>query len=256
MKILNSSTLHKIRVVISRVPGGVLLISFVFQMLGFYQERKRCKIMQSCGLLICGEVHKIFSSAGISYWADHGTLLGLIRENRPLPYDPDMDYSIPQTESLAKVYRALVAHGFVLAYGYAFRGKITEITMIYRGISIDFFKCHVIDGDLGHYCFVTSYDKATGNFVDLMAHERKRPMVRGPVVRTFGSPSVVQVSVPENADEILTATYGNWRVPDRATDFCSDKIPSQYRDVHEGCKMLSADELVRAFDSGLEDKVL
>jgi hypothetical protein len=40
------------------------------------------------------QVVKILNDNNINYWLCHGTLLGIIRENRLLPWDHDIDFAI------------------------------------------------------------------------------------------------------------------------------------------------------------------
>ena len=40
------------------------------------------------------EVVKILNDNKINYWICHGTLLGIVRENRLLPWDHDIDFAI------------------------------------------------------------------------------------------------------------------------------------------------------------------
>lgn len=49
---------------------------------------------------------EILDSAGVKWWIDHGTLLGLVRESRLLPWDDDIDISIFLGD-LEIAYRAL-----------------------------------------------------------------------------------------------------------------------------------------------------
>lgn len=224
-----------------------MLISLVLNRLSHYHQKRCQHLLQTSGMTIYGAIHRILSEAGISYFADHGTLLGLIRENGVIPHDTDMDFSIPPDESLTRVYRALSCAGFRLGHGFSCCGKIAEITFAYKGLTVDFFQCHNIGEKLGHYVFVTRYDHKTGAFLGTMAHERIRPALAGLETREFGTEIKATVSIPSNAVEYLTASYGNWRVPDSKTDFSSDKIPTQYRDILEGCKLLSADEIVAEF---------
>ncbi|MBK1734149.1 hypothetical protein CKO15_02395 [Halorhodospira abdelmalekii] len=40
-------------------------------------------------------IQKALDEAGVRWWIDHGTLLGLVREGRLLPWDRDVDLSLP-----------------------------------------------------------------------------------------------------------------------------------------------------------------
>lgn len=240
--------LHFIRYCASFVPGGQLLARMVLDWMAVRQNKKSRALLQAKGVEICSKVHKVLTAAGIRYFADHGTLLGLIRENGMIAHDTDIDFSIPPDQSVQATYAALSKEGFSLVHGFSISGEVQEITVAYGGITIDFFKCHSIGEDLGHYVFCPQYDMKRGVLTGVMAHERKRPPLRGLEVRVFGVRPQASVSIPTNAVEYLTASYGNWQVPDSTTDFSSDKIPTQYRDIFEGCEMLKPREILQAFN--------
>ncbi|MFC2127588.1 LicD family protein [Bacteroidota bacterium] len=55
------------------------------------------------------DTSKVLDSCNIDYWLDGGTLLGIHRENRLLPWDDDVDLSIMYTgeESMNKLLKSL-----------------------------------------------------------------------------------------------------------------------------------------------------
>lgn len=239
--------LHLIRYCFSFVPGGQWLARQAMILVGRRSMEKSRALLQAHGLKICQKIHDVLTDRGCKYFADHGTLLGLIRENGMIAHDTDMDFSIPPDQSLKAVVAALTQDGFSIVHGFSINGAVEEVTVGYEGLTMDFFKCHLIGDYLGHYVFVTKYDPKTGNYLGVMAHERKRPSLKGLETKMFGPDHDVQVSIPVNAIEYLTASYGNWQVPDSRTDFSSDKIPTQYRDINEGCSLLTADEIAERF---------
>lgn len=208
--------------------------------IGRRSEARARALLQVNGMAICRVIHEILTAKNIKYFADHGTLLGLIRENGMIKHDTDMDFSIPPDQSFGSLVDALTKAGFSIVHGFAVDDDIQEITVGYKGLTMDFFKCHSIGECLGHYVFVTKYDSKTGKYLGTIAHERKRPPFGGIETKMFGPNRDVPVPIPVNAIEYLVASYGNWQVPDSTSDFSSVKIPTQYRDVLEGCAMLDA----------------
>ena len=243
MRDVMQQVLHGVRVAVVKIPGCAALVN---QFLGWLARRQSSlsrKYLHDNGMKVHGLIYETLTQNGVSYFADHGTLLGLIRDNGVIAHDKDMDFSIPPDESFARVYAALSKKGFSILHGFMLNDALEEMTLCYQGLSIDFFRCHRIGNDLGHYVFINDYAPKTGTLLRTWAHERKRPPLAGLETREFGANCPVKVSIPQNAVEYLTASYGNWQVPDSKTDFCSDKIPTQYRDIHEGCKFLNANEV-------------
>lgn len=232
--------LHFIRCCVSFVPGGQCLAQLAMSFVAKRNNARARLLLQLKGMDVCRKVNETMSSRGVKYFADHGTLLGLVRENGMIKHDTDMDFSIPPDQEFGPVVEALIQNGFSLIHGFAVNGAVQEVTVGYEGLTLDFFKCHLIGNCLGHYVFVTKYDSKNGKHLGTMAHERRRPPLSGLETHLFGPKSDVPVSVPSNAVEYLTASYGNWKVPDLTSDFSSDKIPTQYRDITEGCELLGA----------------
>jgi len=57
---------------------------------------------------------EILDSAGVKWWIDHGTLLGIVREARLLPWDDDIDISIFKSD-LERAFNALEKNRYKLS---------------------------------------------------------------------------------------------------------------------------------------------
>jgi hypothetical protein len=86
------------------------------------------------------EVSKLLIDNNINFWICHGTLLGIIRENRLLPWDRDIDIAVWEHENdrnhIAKIFED---HGFKQEYFFA------DVDSLHffgeeKNIDINFFK--------------------------------------------------------------------------------------------------------------------
>lgn len=238
---------HSLYLFVRQIPCCQGLLGKIVCVKKWMDQRMSLRIMRTNGLAACERIFQALRAKGIRHWADHGTMLGIIRENGLIAHDLDVDYSVPHEVDLADVYKALSKCGFVLLRGFAYHGEVVEITLSWKGVSVDFFKCHPIGAQMGHFVFVPKLNEATWEVVDVMAHERVRPYVIGPVEKSFGPNNNTHAYIPQNVEELLTLSYGNWRVPDSKTDFSKRDIPTQYRDVYEGCSFLPTEELLKKF---------
>ena len=175
----------------------------------------RVETIREKGTDVVKTIEDALTESGLIYFATCGTLLGLIRENRLLRNDYDLDYAvlIEKEEDWIRLENALIEAGFDKIRHFTLEGKVTEQT--YRntdGIEIDFFGHFIIDDEI---CFY-SYDKLEN--VEYPSEDSWSAYIlrNGKYVGVKKiSTDVGVVTVPENAEEYLTYNYNdNWRIPD------------------------------------------
>lgn len=161
----------------------------------------------------------------IPYWLEGGTLLGIIRENRLLPWDNDLDISI-RSEDFDRLRRILPK--------FFYRGMIAKV----RGHKIDdppFQKGEVrlIKVYATKYLFFK-----TPLVLDIFVKKKlddqyywvvgvKRRAKKAVPARFYDELTTVQFnhktySIPKLTDEYLTYRYGDWRTPVKTWNFIKD----------------------------------
>lgn len=161
----------------------------------------------------------------IPYWLEGGTLLGIIRENRLLPWDNDLDISI-RSEDFDRLRRILPK--------FFYRGMIAKV----RGHKIDdppFQKGEVrlIKVYATKYLFFK-----TPLVLDIFVKKKlddqyywvvgvKRRAKKAVPARFYDELTTVQFnhktySIPKLTDEYLTYRYGDWRTPVKTWNYIKD----------------------------------
>lgn len=159
-------------------------------------------------------IAKIFNSCNIEYWIEGGTLLGIRRENRLLPWDNDIDFSVKSTQNdklesfiiaLKKAgYRVKTRH-FDVSNDFFKAGTLRMIKIrekrffgLLKGkVCADIFIKYPIEDK--HYWEIANKTK----FVPSKFYENFNTLS----FRGF------DYSTPELTDEYLTYRYGNWQTP-------------------------------------------
>ena len=180
-----------------------------------YEKPRKRKRLQKHGFSIIQVIDEIATRNNIPYFASYGTLLGFIRDRRFLPHDDDLDFGIISgnispvrfLDIFLKSEKKITFHRAL-----EFQGKITEITLVYKKITIDFF-FYEKDGD---QTFVTSYYwDATHSYPSNKENSVRfiyQANVNQLMKRKINS---VEVSIPVNYEELLVSQYGSgWKVPD------------------------------------------
>ncbi|HPD25707.1 MAG TPA: LicD family protein [Candidatus Marinimicrobia bacterium] len=161
----------------------------------------------------------------IPYWLEGGTLLGIIRENRLLPWDNDLDISI-RSEDFDRLRRILPK--------FFYQGMIAKV----RGHKIDdppFQKGEVrlIKVYATKYLFFK-----TPLVLDIFVKKKlddqyywvvgvKRRAKKAVPARFYDELTTVQFnnktySIPKLTDEYLTYRYGDWRTPVKTWNYIKD----------------------------------
>jgi len=161
----------------------------------------------------------------IPYWLEGGTLLGIIRENRLLPWDNDLDISI-RSEDFDRLRRILPK--------FYYRGMIAKV----REHKIDdppFQKGEVrlIKVYATKYLFFKS-PLVLDIFVKKKLDDQyywvvgvKRRAKKAVPARFYDELTTVQFnnktySIPKLTDEYLTYRYGDWRTPVKNWNYIKD----------------------------------
>lgn len=173
----------------------------------------------------------LFEDAGIEYYLEGGTLLGLVRDGEILPWDHDLDLSVNEAE-LSKVRRLkwkCLAKGFRLSFrhskfseGPIRKGSVSLIKIKPLGKPfLNFFTgrkvLHFVVCDV----FVKPSDK------EYYYWQAKRKIMR--VARKYHDATDAityrnrTIKVPNFYEEYLTEKYGDWSKPVKVWDCGQDE---------------------------------
>lgn len=171
-------------------------------------------------------VTEILEKYQVRYMLDCGTLLGIVREQRILPWDDDMDISVryDSLKALKKVQYHLWLKGFrarmiksAHSYGPIEKGAVRILKVKdTKGLR---------RGDLQLDIFVKYPDE---NGTDLlMVGGDKTPIIQAFDGKYFDQLTYVNFEgknypIPTDFDGYLTARYGDWRTPVKDWNYLED----------------------------------
>ena len=169
--------------------------------------------MREGGLSCIFEVDKILSQKSCVFFVDFGTLLGFVRNGKPLSWDYDIDFGICIDDQFQwdDLYKAMTENGFQLARQFSFQNVITEQTYRKNNVFVDFFN-HFTDSNNSYYYIY--YKEQDYNYKDENSlHARMTK-----TIRITGSQKIAveggYVHVPNEYESYLADVYGeDWRVP-------------------------------------------
>ncbi len=170
-------------------------------------------------LAMLKDVTDAMDEHGVRYWLDFGTLLGIVRENRILPWDDDMDISVFEEDrwkvekivlptikkKLYRVYtRYFSQEDSVLNKGdiRAFRVRNSRFGFMRGFVKIDIFVMYK-NTDSYYWYELGAKHKLPSEYLQ----ELDTIEFNG---KTY--------SKPKNHDAYLTHHYGDWRTPNKDFD--------------------------------------
>ncbi len=167
---------------------------------------------------------RVFAKNKIDYILEGGTLLGIIREDRLLPWDTDIDISV-RSDQAEKVVKSLWVFWL---FGYKTRVKRfkKDVGPFKKG-DIRIIKIQK------HYFYLKKFElvdvfvkyKVEGEYLNIVG---KKPAI----IRDFPAKYLEQhdeiefkgqkYRIPVDHDEYLALVYGDWRTPVKEWDYTKD----------------------------------
>lgn len=181
-------------------------------------------------LAMLHRVTRTLESAGVTYWLDHGTLLGVIREQRLLPWDTDLDISVPASSlpQLKAAVPALKALGLRLRLRQQPSDAPPWKSGAPRLLKVRNRRLKIFRGDLLLDVFIT-YRHQDRYYWSIWKHADRSLHLRSVPAHFFDVLESVEFDgrawpVPSSTASYLAARYGNWRQPVQNWDCYCDEI--------------------------------
>jgi len=172
------------------------------------------------------DIANLFNENSISYHIDHGTLLGLIRDGKILPWDIDIDFAIPFEEK-DRVLEVL--DNYLINYKNKYSSTNNWEYFIVEGI-VDLKK----DTHTPLYITIINKEDHKENNIGLDLHikytfeqdlcwviaQRRLTVTKNLCFPTkkFKFKNTI-LKIPNNADGYMRELYGNWEVPDKSWNY-------------------------------------
>ncbi len=155
----------------------------------------------------------------IYYWIEYGTLLGVIRENKIIEHDYDIDIGMLESKiDKVKLEKILKKNGFKKFGEISLNGKVTENKYRYKKlkIGIDFYFFSEEKNKIKGYCYSKlpnlTYTETLKKLNGLIAYEcifKKFDIIKYEV---YGK----ETKIPQNYSEHLIEYYGkDYMIPDK-----------------------------------------
>lgn len=169
-------------------------------------------------------VAKIFAKANIDYILDGGTLLGIVRENRLLPWDSDVDLSIrtDQVEKVLKIRWKLWLIGYRTRIKYFKKDvgpfKQGDIRIIKIQTRIFFVKQYDMIDIFVKRKFDDEYLNVVGEKPAIMRNFPPHLLEESTYLDFNGQ----KYMAPKDYTGYLTRIYGDWKTPVKEWDYKKD----------------------------------
>ena len=177
------------------------------------ENNEKNKMLKKEGLLIIQKVEQALKTSGLCYFADYGTLLGIIRDHDFIKWDLDIDYGLIVGEEFDWKYfeRNMNSHGFTKKREFILNNKISEQTYSCGNLTVDFFGHTLLSDKMFGHIFFRKQDYIYKSKYDFHVDQVSYSKVTTTKSILFNG---IQVTVPTNSEKYLESIYSsNWRTP-------------------------------------------
>jgi len=167
-------------------------------------EMMRIESMNNGALDSLDFLHKIFEENSIKYWLFAGTLLGFIREGKPIPEDPDIDLGFWQKD-FRKIENLAMNSGLIKIHEFSYDGIVYEQRYELNGVGIDFFY-FIKESNLE---FTYQFNRNITSFYPVKELHQNNDF--STIIKKDFSGHTY--NIPVKYKTILKNTYGTWEIP-------------------------------------------
>ncbi len=200
--------------------------------------------LQANGKAILNDLHALLTKSKVPYFAEYGTLLGLIREGGFIKHDEDIDLGVlGWSVDPVKLMEVVLDHGLLLKRAFCWNGQITEFTFLFNNkLQVDFFfLLRGVDGK--------EFGVAYNDFTEDESGRRIAKKIIGVPKPKFSGVSEYTVNgittyIPQDYEGFLICSYGkNWRTP--IENFQASRERVERKDIEGIAYILTTPEEVR-----------
>ena len=179
------------------------------------------------------DIYSVCNELNIPVFPFAGTLLGIIRENKFIIHDEDIDMALKVNDYSPQLIEKLIDNGFEFENSY---GKIElgyEFRFRKRNIQIDFFIFYDKENYTCTYCYDTY-----GKLYELKYEKFE--------LKEFNFKNI-KIKVPNNPEEFLRQQYGvDWRIPKKEWDYLTD--PENIKSTLDFAKLSESDKIKQVIE--------
>ena len=192
---------------------GRMIYPMLNKVYRLYSVPSRRRHMRRNGYKVLDMVYEISQKHGLKCFAVFGSLLGFIREGGFIAHDGDIDFGVMPSVRPSELVKVFVGqYGFEFLHAFSYHGEVTEVTLQFKGVPMDFIFYKV--DDKKSWCTVYHWDPNAG-YTDprqnSVKYVNQAKITKLTTIKVQGS----RVAVPENYEEFLASEFGDgWRVPD------------------------------------------
>lgn len=173
--------------------------------------RNRSKNLQANGNDVLYKTCDIFNELGIKYFVAWGTLLGIVREQRLIKHDVDIDLGILDNvaDVSARIRSEMEAKSFRKVRTFFYNDKIVAETYELNNVHVGFFY-YEQEGNSDYFCY-SFWDRVeNSDEYHAYKHEQK---INGFQKIIFNGQ---EICIPQEPEDLLSQLYGaDWRIPNK-----------------------------------------
>lgn len=141
----------------------------------------------------------LLDKLGVKYTLADGTLLGVIRDNKLISHDTDIDVAVLHPVDAVKIERTFKKNGFKVGRKAAFKGQVQQLVFYSKSQCLfDIIFYTQIGDEVYNFCEKDFYfQHHAHHYQNLALHE-------------FEGHSFY---IPHDVENWLRATYGDWEIP-------------------------------------------